>query len=98
MILSGYVSEAQTHIQQSLVNEEEPLAVNQCSIYLLLNYIQLEYQVHAVQYDKFYPSFRENTQNILHEIIIYLFISYQEIYLMELEEITFNDLLNYIKP
>lgn len=53
--------------------------------------------VHAVQYDKFYPSFRENTKNILHEIInIHLFNSQQEIHLMDLEEITFNDLLNSI--
>lgn len=97
MILSGYVSQPQTHIQQGLVNEEEPL---------LIIVLSLQIKLHIARIS---GSLLFNIRQILSlavlEIIyrisymrkfIHLFNSYQEINQMELDEITFMKLLNCI--
>lgn len=98
MILSGYVSQPQTHIQQGLVNEEEPLP--------LIIVLSLQIKLHIARIS---GSLLFNIRQILSlavlEIIyrisymrkfIHLFNSYQEIYQTELDEITFMNLLNCI--
>lgn len=98
MILSGYVSQPQTHIQQGLVNEEEPLP--------LIIVLSLQIKLHIARIS---GSLLFNIRQILSlavlEIIyrisymrkfIHLFNSYQEINQMELDEITFMKLLNCI--
>lgn len=101
MILSGYVSQPQTHIQQGLVNEEEPLP--------LIIVLSLQIKLHIARIS---GSLLFNTTNFIPvleiiyrisymRIFIHLFNSYQEINQMELDEITFMDLLiklyiNYI--
>lgn len=98
MILSGYVSQPQTHIQQGLVNEEEPLP--------LIIVLSLQIKLHIARIS---GSLLFNIRQILSlavlEIIyrisymrkfIHLFNSYQEINQMELDEITFMNLLNCI--
>lgn len=98
MILSGYVSQPQTHIQQGLVNEEEPLP--------LIIVLSLQIKLHIARIS---GSLLFNIRQILSlavlEIIyrisymrkfIHLFNSYQEINQMELDEITFMKLFNCI--
>lgn len=97
MILSGYVSQPQTHIQQGLVNEEEPLT--------LIIVLSLQIKLHILA--RISGSLLFNKTNFIPvlEIIyrisymrkfIHLFNSYQEINQMELDEITFMKLLNCI--
>lgn len=98
MILSGYVSQPQTHIQQGLVNEEEPLP--------LIIVLSLQIKLHIARIS---GSLLFNIRQILSlavlEIIyrisymrkfIHLFNSYQEINQIELDEITFMKLFNCI--
>lgn len=96
MILSGYVSQPQTHIQQGLVNEEEPLP--------LIIVLSLQIKLHIARIS---GSLLFNTTNFIPvleiiyrisymKIFIHLFNSYQEIYQTELDEITFMNLLNCI--
>lgn len=97
MILSGYVSQPQTHIQQGLVNEEEPLP--------LIIVLSLQIKLHILA--RISGSLLFNTTNFIPvleiiyrisymRIFIHLFNSYQEIYQTELDEITFMNLLNCI--
>lgn len=97
MILSGYVSQPQTHIQQGLVNEEEPLP--------LIIVLSLQIKLHILA--RISGSLLFNKTNFIPvlEIIyrisymrkfIHLFNSYQEIYQTELDDITFMNLLNCI--
>lgn len=98
MILSGYVSQPQTHIQQGLVNEEEPLP--------LIIVLSLQIKLHIARIS---GSLLFNIRQILSlavleiiyrisymRIFIHLFNSYQEIYQTELDDITFMNLLNCI--
>lgn len=96
MILSGYVSQPQTHIQQGLVNEEEPLP--------LIIVLSLQIKLHIARISGSLLFNKTNFIPVL-EIIyrisymrkfIHLFNSYQEINQMELDEITFMKLFNCI--
>lgn len=97
MILSGYVSQPQTHIQQGLVNEEEPLP--------LIIVLSLQIKLHilarisgSLLFNKtnFIPVLEIIYRISYMRIFIHLFNSYQEINQMELDEITFMKLFNCI--
>lgn len=97
MILSGYVSQPQTHIQQGLVNEEEPLP--------LIIVLSLQIKLHilarisgSLLFNKtnFIPVLEIIYRISYMRIFIHLFNSYQEIYQTELDDITFMNLLNCI--
>lgn len=96
MILSGYVSQPQTHIQQGLVNEEEPLP--------LIIVLSLQIKLHIARISgsllfnktNFIPVLEIIYRISYMRIFIHLFNSYQEINQMELDEITFMKLFNCI--
>lgn len=97
MILSGYVSQPQTHTQQGLVNEEEPLP--------LIIVLSLQIKLHilarisgSLLFNKtnFIPVLEIIYRISYMRIFIHLFNSYQEIYQTELDEITFMNHLNCI--